>query len=131
MRVQTAGGKAWLCRRPDGIQHLQWVEGAVISGQDAVDVLAASFRLASDKPYALLVDMTTIVHQTQEARNAFNADTRVIAAALVGAGPMDEILAGGAHSAVHPTSYFTSEDEAVTWIALQVHAHQRRVASSE
>ena len=120
MRVQTAEGKAWVSRRPDGIQRLHWVEGSVISGQDAADVLAASFRLAGDKPYAILVDMTTIVHQTQEARDAFNADTQVIAAALLGASPMDEILAGGAHAAMHPTSYFTSEDEALTWIALHI-----------
>jgi hypothetical protein len=38
----------------------------------------------------------------------------------LGAGPMDEILAGGAYTAVHPTSYFTSENEAITWIALRI-----------
>ncbi len=120
MRELAADGKAWVGRRPDGIQRLRWREGSVISGQDASDVLETSFRLACRKPYAILVDMTTIVHLTQEARAAFNADSRVLAAALLGAGPMDEVLAGGAHTAVHPTSYFTSEDEALAWITLRI-----------
>ncbi|MDQ0735014.1 DUF7793 family protein [Arthrobacter agilis] len=122
MRRRAAHGKAWLSRRPDGIQRLEWVEGSTISGKDAADVLEASFCLAGHKPYAILVEMTAIVHQTQEARETFNADSRVIAAALLGVGPMDEILAGGAHTAVHPTSYFTSEDDAITWIELHLEA---------
>ncbi len=123
---RAADGKALISRRPDGIQLLRWVEGSVISGPDAVDVLETSFRLACKKPYAILVDMTTIVHQTREARAVFNAEPRVIAAALLGTCPMDEVLAGGAHSAVHPTSYFTSEHEAVAWIARQIEGVRAR-----
>jgi 3-hydroxyisobutyrate dehydrogenase-like beta-hydroxyacid dehydrogenase len=126
VRRRAADGKAWVSQRQDGVQHLQWVEGSVISGQDAADVLETSFRLSGQKPYAILVDMTTIVHQSQEARAVFNADSRVIAAALLGSGPMDEILAGGAHTAVHPTNYFTSEHEAVSWIARQIEEARAR-----
>lgn len=123
MRVSTAGGKAWVSVRDDGVQYLQWVAGAVISGEDALAVLEASFRLAGSARYSILIDMTAIVHLTQDGREAFNADSRVIAAALLGTGPMDEVLAAGAATAVHPTGYFHDEEDAFAWIALQSQKH--------
>ena len=120
--MRAADGKASVSLRADGIQYLQWLQGTTINGQDARDVLETSFRLADQQPYAILVDMTAISHQTLGAREAFNADSRVIAAALLGDGPMDEVLAGGAVKAVHPTAFFTSEKAAISWLTAYVEA---------
>lgn len=118
MRVSTAGGNAWVSVRDDGVQYLQWVAGSVINGQDALAVLETSSRLAGSRKYSILIDMTSIVYLTQDAREAFNADSSVIAAALLGTGPMDEVLAAGAATAVHPTEFFHREEDALAWIAL-------------
>lgn len=118
--MEVADGRASVSVRADGIQYLQWVQGTTVDGRDAHDVLEESMRLSGGEKYAILVNMTGIAHQTQDAREAFNADARVIAAALLGTGPMDEILAGGSTRAVHPTAFFTSEDDAVAWLAERV-----------
>lgn len=112
----AAGEKATVTLLAPQLQHLEWAARSEISAEDALSVLDASRRLAGGRPYAILVDMTDIVDLPPSARAVFNAETSVLAAALLGHGPMDEVLAAGACKAVHPTRYFTSRSEALAWL---------------
>ncbi|WP_208740404.1 hypothetical protein [Arthrobacter agilis] len=114
--LMAAGGKATVALVSDDLQHLEWIERACITPEDAYSVLAASRRLSRGRPYAILVDMTNIVALPPGARAVFNAESLVVAAALLGDGPMDEVLAAGACRAIHPTRYFTSEASALAWL---------------
>jgi hypothetical protein len=114
--VVAASGRATVSLIAPGLQRLSWSPGTHIDHVDALSVLAASRIMSSDGPYAILVDMTTTVDVRSDARAAFNAESLVVAAALLGDGPMDEVLAAAACRAVHPTRYFTSVSLALTWL---------------
>ncbi|MBG6218855.1 hypothetical protein IWX75_003342 [Arthrobacter sp. CAN_A6] len=110
LRVAAADGKVWLTAASDTMLYLGCEPSVVISEADALSVLDISADMANEKSYTVLVDMTTIVNLNPAARAAFNADQRVRAAALFGEGPMDRVLAAGAHNAVHPTGILHFEN---------------------
>lgn len=115
-RLVAAGGKATLILLAPSLQRLEWSARVSITPHDAASVLAASRALSGGMPYTILVDMTSIVDLPPDARAVFNAEALVVAAALVGNGPMDEVLAAGACRAVHPTRFFLSEASAREWL---------------
>lgn len=112
----AAGGRATVTLVSAGLQRLSWAARVAITAEDAESVLAVSRLLSEERPYAILVDMTDIIDLPPVARAVFNAEELVIAAALLGSGPMDEVLAAGACRAVHPTRFFTSEAGAYEWL---------------
>ncbi|MFC3300296.1 hypothetical protein FJV46_07390 [Arthrobacter agilis] len=114
--VVAASGRATLSVVAPDLHHLVWSPRVHIDRGDALSVLAASRRISRGRPYAILVDMTTTVDLPPRAREVFNGETLVVAAALLGDGPMDEVLAAGACKAVHPTRYFTSAEQACCWL---------------
>lgn len=127
--LMAAGGRATLSLVAPNLQCLTWSARAHIDRRDALSVLAASRLMSAQRPYAILVDMTTTVDLRPDAREAFNAESLVVAAALLGDGPMDEVLAAGACRAVHPTRYFTSATLALGW--LEGHLADRSGASGD
>ncbi|MHA7178959.1 DUF7793 family protein [Arthrobacter sp. MDB2-24] len=114
--LAAAGGRATVRLVGSDLQHLAWAGRVAITPDDALSVLAVSRQLSGGRPYAILVEMTEIVDLHPGARAAFNAEALVVAAALLGNGPMDEVLAAGARRAVHPTRFFTSEASAYEWL---------------
>lgn len=114
--LMAASGRATLSLLAPDLQFLTWDPQTRIYQEDAWSVLAASRLLSTNRPYAIMVDMTTTVDLRPDARAVFNAESLVVAAALLGDGPMDEVLAAGACRAVHPTRYFTSTAPALDWL---------------
>ncbi|WP_104116405.1 hypothetical protein [Arthrobacter sp. B1805] len=121
-RLGAADGRATLTLLARNLQRLEWAERVSISPGDARSVLAASRVLSKGEPYAILVIMTSIVDLPPDARAVFNAEPLVVAAALLGRGPMDEVLAAGACRALHPTRFFLSESSAREWLELSLAA---------
>ncbi|MBG6185452.1 hypothetical protein IWX65_003431 [Arthrobacter sp. CAN_A214] len=65
-RVSAADGKAWLIAASDSMLDLTWEPSVVISETDALSVLDISTETGDEKPYTVLVDMTTIVNLSPE-----------------------------------------------------------------
>jgi hypothetical protein len=114
--VAAADGKACISELHHGLIRLDWLPGTEVSGKDARDVLRCSKVLVDDEPYAILIDMREIRSLNIEARTVFRAELVVVAAAFLGSGPMDRVLAAGSEQAWHPTRFFTSEPDAMTWL---------------
>jgi hypothetical protein len=126
----AAGGKATLTLVAPEIQRLRWSARVGITPDDARAVLAASRMMSAGAPYAILVDMTSIIDLPPGARAVFNSEALVVAAALVGKGPMDEVLAAGACKAVHATRFFTSESSAREWLQASLAARTTRATQT-
>ncbi|MCU1632999.1 MAG: hypothetical protein JWM61_1651 [Micrococcaceae bacterium] len=115
-RVAAAGGKACISKLGRALIRLSWLPGTEVSGKDARDVIRCSNMLVDDAPYAILVNMRELRSLSIDARYVFGGDPRVLAAAFLGSGPMDRVLAAGSELARHPTRFFLSESEAITWL---------------
>jgi hypothetical protein len=64
----------------------------------------------------LIAVMSGIGGVTLQARLAMNSYEGFTRIALVGSGPVDEVLAGFASSSLTSTRYFPSEAEALAWL---------------
>jgi hypothetical protein len=114
--IAAAGGKACISKLEQALIRLDWLPGTEVSGDDARDVLRCSNILVEDEPYAILIDMRDLRSLSIEARAVFSAELVVVAAAFLGSGPMDRVLAAGSEQARHPTRFFTSEPDAMAWL---------------
>ncbi|WP_162149418.1 hypothetical protein [Arthrobacter sp. Br18] len=114
--MSAANGKAWISSTGGNALRLGWEPAAQVGVEDARSVVEMSTVLAGGRPYVLLVDLTMLVSISTEAREVFNACHDVLAAAMVGHGPMDRVLAAPSGNAGHPTRFFTSESEALSWL---------------
>ncbi|WP_394253615.1 DUF7793 family protein [Arthrobacter pityocampae] len=83
--------------REDDVLVLRWAPGACITHAVAVEVAAALRQLSKGRILPLLVTMRGIDGVTLQARLGMNAYRGFNAVALVGDGPVDEVLAGFAH----------------------------------
>ncbi|ADX74346.1 hypothetical protein Asphe3_32380 [Pseudarthrobacter phenanthrenivorans Sphe3] len=113
------GGKGTVELRPDGIVHLIWEPNVRIEQQDARAAMAAVNRIAGDSTYPMLVDMATTEAVTREARSVFSIPCAANRIALLGASPVDRIIANfflGVHIPPCPTRFFTSRTESMKWL---------------
>ncbi|MHA7192078.1 DUF7793 family protein [Arthrobacter sp. MDT2-16] len=115
-RTTAAENKARIATLYPALVRLTWAPDTRISTHDAHDVLQRSAALVNNVPYSILIDMCGINTMTLNARATFASDSRVLAAAFLGSGPMDRVLAAGYAQGHHPTQFFTSEFEAITWL---------------
>lgn len=117
--VAVDGGKGTVELRTDGIIHLIWEPRVRIELQDAQAAMATVNRIAGDGSYPMLVDMATTEAVSRDARSVFSIPCAANRIALLGASPVDRIIANfflGVHIPPCPTRFFTSRDESMKWL---------------
>lgn len=102
--------------RDDDVLFLRWAPGARITHAVAVEAATALRHLSEGRILPLVVVMRGIDGVTLKTRLEMNSYQGFSVVALVGDGPVDEVLAGFAHGALTPTRYFTEEKSARTWV---------------
>jgi hypothetical protein len=116
-----AGTEAGLALGADGVVRLTWPRDAVITGPDAERAMLRVNELCGDDRYPMLVDMATTADVTRAARAVFGRPCQASRIALLGASPVDRVLANfflGINTVPCPTKFFTSEPAALTWLAM-------------
>ncbi|MDV8147776.1 STAS/SEC14 domain-containing protein [Arthrobacter sp. B10-11] len=105
----------------DGVVRLTWPRDAVITGPDAERAMLRVNELCGEDRHPMLVNMATTADVTRGARAVFGRPCQASRIALLGASPVDRVLANfflGINSVPCPTKFFTSERDALTWLAL-------------
>lgn len=118
---REAGTEADLTLGADGVVRLTWPRDAVITGADAERAMLRVNELCGDDRHPMLVDMATTSDVTRGARAVFGRPCQASRIALLGISPVDRVLANfflGINAAPCPTKFFTSEREALTWLAV-------------
>ena len=121
--VTVDGGKGTVELGADGVIHLIWEPRVRIEIEDAQAAMAAVNLLAGDNTYPMLVDMATTENVSRDARSVFSIPCAANRIALLGASPVDRIIANfflGVHIPPCPTRFFTSRDESMKWLQLAV-----------
>jgi hypothetical protein len=103
-------------QRTDDVLYLRWAPGVQITHPVAVQAARALEALNEGQILPLIVVMGGIDGVTLQARLGMNSYTGFARIALIGDGPVDEVLAGFAYSSPTSTRYFSSESEALGWI---------------
>lgn len=78
-------------------------------------------ELCGEDRHPMLVNMATTADVTRGARAVFGRRCQASRIALLGASPVDRVLANfflGINSVPCPTKFFTSERDALTWLAV-------------
>lgn len=104
----------------DGVLRLRWNPGIHISEQAALDAMALVNDLCGEDRHPMIVYMATTASVHRRARAVFGRPCAASAIALLGASPVDRVIANfilGVSTLPCPTKFFTSEDEAESWIA--------------
>ncbi len=102
--------------RADNVLFLRWASGVQITHPVAVKAARSLEVLSGGENLPLIVEMGGIDGLTLQARLGMNSYRGFARVALVGDGPVDEVLAGFAYASPTSTRYFTSEAEALDWI---------------
>ena len=101
--------------------RLKWPRGAVITAADAELAMLRVNQLCGDDRHPMLVDMATTADVTRGARAVFGRPCQASRIALLGTSPVDRVLANfflGINAVPCPTKFFTSERDALAWLAL-------------
>jgi len=118
---REAGVEAGLILGPDGVLRLTWPRGAAISAADAERAMLRVNELCGDDRHPMLVDMATTTEVSRGARAVFGRPCQASRIALLGTSPVDRVLANfflGISAVPCPTKFFTSEPDALAWLAL-------------
>lgn len=113
------GGKGTIGLDGQGILHLIWGQGTVLTVQDVHAAMDKINKLAGDAEYPMLIDITHTQSVTREAKSAFSTKCAASRIALVGSSPVNRVIANFAMSRRTlpvPTRFFASHDEAITWL---------------
>jgi hypothetical protein len=116
------GTEAGLTLEADGMLRLKWPRGAVITEADAERAMLRVNQLCGEDRHPMLVDMATTADVTRGARAVFGRPCQASRIALLGASPVDRVLANfilGINTLPCPTRFFTSERDALAWLALR------------
>jgi hypothetical protein len=108
--------KQFTAQRADDVLYLRWAPAVQITHPVAVEAARGLEALSGGATLPLIVVMGGIDGVTLQARLGMNSYSGFARIALVGDGPVDEVLAGFAYSSPTSTRYFTSESEALAWI---------------
>lgn len=115
----AAGVKADLTLDGQGVVQLKWSRAVSISEADAETAMLGVNELCGDLRYPVLVDMATTAHVSRGARAVFGRPCQASRIALLGASPVDRVLANfilGINKLPCPTRFFTSRNEATDWL---------------
>lgn len=103
----------------DGILRLRWARGIAITEAAATTAMAKVDETCGTTTPPMLVDMATSSSVSRGARNVFGRPCAVSQIALLGASPVDRVIANfvlGISNLPCPTRFFTSETEALQWL---------------
>ncbi|MFF1252960.1 STAS/SEC14 domain-containing protein [Pseudarthrobacter sp. NPDC058329] len=111
-------GKGTLELRPDGVLHVRWQPGASLDEADIKAAMAKVNDVCQGQRRPLLVEMANVKTVSHAGRAAFSTPSAASRIALLGANPVDRVIAGfrGPHSHPCPTRFFTKATEAVGWL---------------
>ena len=115
------GTEAGLSLGTDGVLRLTWPRGASITAEDAERAMLRVNQLCGSDRHPMLVDMATTADVSRGARAVFGRPCQASRIALLGSSPVDRVLANfflGINAVPCPTRFFTSEPDALTWLAL-------------
>lgn len=116
-------GKADLSLDEQGVVQLKWQRGVSIATTDAEAAMQKVNELCGGSRYPMLVDMATTVKVSRGARAVFGRPCQAFRIALLGASPVDKVLANfilGINVLPCPTRFFTSRVEATAWLLAPV-----------
>jgi hypothetical protein len=103
----------------DSIVRIRWVAATTITEAAARRSLELFAEASGSRRLPLLVDMSEVKAMTREARGVFADDRAMLALALVGQSPVVQVIANfalGLSRPSVPTKFFTSAQEAETWL---------------
>lgn len=103
----------------DGVVYLRWIRGAKVAAKDARAAMAKVSDLCSGHPRPMVVDMARMESVEHQAREIFAAAWPLTRTAIVGATPVDRVIAAfylARHSPACPTRFFSSFAAAMTWL---------------
>ena len=115
------GTEAGLALGADGVLRLTWPRGAVNTAEDAERAMLRVNQLCGDERHPMLVDMATTADVSRGARAVFGRPCQASRIALLGASPVDRVLANfflGINAVPCPTKFFTSERDAIAWLSV-------------
>jgi hypothetical protein len=98
--------------------RLRLGQDSVITESDAVAILQQCFDLTGRRQYVLYFELDKVSSISFGARRVLTAARDILACALVGAEPMDRMLAVPYEQADYPSEYFTERSAALEWLAL-------------
>ncbi len=102
-----------------GFLHVRWTPGAVVTEIEATALKSRAAELSSGDALPMLVEMASMKSINRRAAEIFSAPWPLARMALVGVSPVDEVIASfyaSRHDHSCPTRFFTSMDEAMTWL---------------
>jgi len=102
------GTEAGLTLEADGMLRLEWPRGAVITEADAERAMLRVNQLCGEDRHPMLVDMATTADVSRGARAVFGRPCQVLANFFL-----------GINAVPCPTKFFTSEQEAIAWLAVR------------
>lgn len=115
----VGSGKAEVFLDEHGILQLKWARNAVIGTSDAEAAIRMVNELCGRTERPLLVDMATTTEVSRGARAAFARPCQASHVALLGASPVDKVVANFV-LAINTTSrtkrFFTSRTKATEWL---------------
>ncbi|RAX44079.1 STAS/SEC14 domain-containing protein [Arthrobacter sp. AQ5-06] len=111
--------KADLTLDEQSVVQLKWVRGVSIVESDAEAAMRNVNELCGSRRHPMLVDMATTAQVSRGARAVFGRPCQASRIALLGASPVDKVLANfilGITKVPCPTRFFTSRDDAMAWL---------------
>lgn len=106
----------------EGLLRLTWARGASITEADAEAAMEQVNVLCGENRHPMLVDMATTSDVSRGARGVFGRPCQASRIALLGASPVDRVLANfflGLNKLPCPTKFFTSEADALSWLGVR------------
>lgn len=118
-RITINEGKGTVALQANGFVHLIWMPNARIEAVDARAAMAAVNEVCGGTEHPMLVDMATTEAVSREARAVWSLPCAASRIALLGSSPVDRVVANfflGIHIPPCPTRFFTSRNEAISWL---------------
>lgn len=117
--ASVGSGEFELSIDENGILQLKWAREAIIGTSDAECAVHMVNELCGHTERPLLVDMATTKSVSRGARNVFAEACQASPIALLGASPVDKVIANfvlAMNKSTRPKRFFTSRAEAMKWL---------------
>lgn len=114
------GGKGTVGLNDQGVLHLVWKRGTVLEAADVHAAMAVVNELAGGAEYPMLIDISNTQAVTRQAKSVFSVKCAASRIALLGSSPVNRVIANFAmarRTLPCPTRFFTSRDEALSWLS--------------
>lgn len=111
--------KAELFMDEHGVLQLKWARNAIIRTSDAEAAVHMVNEVCGETERPLLVNMATTTSVSRGARAVFAQACQASPVALLGASPVDKVIANfvlAMNKKTRPKRFFTSRTEAMEWL---------------